>query len=37
MKTELKEISPTQKELKIEIDAAVVKASYGRVSQKYAK
>lgn len=37
MKTELKEISPTQKELKIEIDAAVVKAAYGRVSQKYAQ
>lgn len=37
MKTELKEISPTQRELKIEIDADVVKASYGRVSRKYAQ
>jgi trigger factor len=37
MKTELKEISPTQKELKIEIDAGVVKAAYGRISQKYAQ
>ncbi|QQS32958.1 MAG: trigger factor [Acidobacteriota bacterium] len=37
MKTELKEISPTQRELKIEIDADVVKASYSRVSRKYAQ
>ncbi len=37
MKSELKEVSPTQKELKIEIDAAVVMAAYGRVSQKYTK
>ena len=36
MKTELKEVSPTQKELKIEIDAAR-KGAYGKVSQKYAK
>lgn len=37
MKSELKEISPTQKEIHLEIDAAAVKASYGKVSQKYAK
>jgi trigger factor len=37
MKSELREVSPTQKELKIEIDAATLKESYGRVSQKYAK
>lgn len=37
MKSELKEVSPTQKELKIEIDGAELKEAYGRVSQKYAK
>src|ERR1035437_4345501 len=37
MKSELKEVSPTRKELKIEIDAATVKEAYGKVSQKYAK
>ncbi len=37
MKSELTEVSPTQKELKIEIDAATIKAAYGRVSQKYVK
>ena len=37
MKSEIKEVSPTQKELSIEIDAATLKAAYGRVSQKYAK
>jgi len=37
MKTELKEISPTLRELQIEIDPAVLKDAYGRVSQKYAK
>lgn len=36
MKTELKEISPTQREIHIEIDAASLKAAYGKVSQKYA-
>ncbi|MEP6944914.1 MAG: trigger factor, partial [Acidobacteriota bacterium] len=34
---ELKEVSPTQKELKIEIDAATLKDAYGKVSQRYAK
>ncbi len=37
MKSEIKEVSPTQKELKIEIDAATIMAAYGRVSQKYTK
>ncbi len=37
MKSEIKEVSPTQKELKIEIDAATLKEAYGKVSQKYAK
>lgn len=37
MKSEIKEISPTQKEIHLQIDADVVKAAYGRASQKYAK
>jgi trigger factor len=37
MKSEITEVSPTQKELKIEIDAATLKEAYGKVSQKYAK
>ena len=37
MKSEIKEVSPTQKELSIEIDAATLKAAYARVSQKYSK
>jgi trigger factor len=37
MKTELKEVSPTEREIKIEVDAATLKEAYGRVSQKYAK
>lgn len=37
MKTELKEISPTQREIHIEIDAASLKEAYGKVSQKYAR
>lgn len=37
MKTELKEISPTQKEIHIEIDAASLKTAYADVSQKYAR
>ena len=36
MKTELKEVSPTQRELKIEIPAEDVKAAYNKVSKKYA-
>src|ERR1043165_1514572 len=37
MKSEIKDVSPTQKELKIEIDPALLKDAYARVSQKYAK
>jgi len=37
MKSELKEISPTQREIHIEIDAAALKEAYGKVSQKYAR
>ena len=37
MKSELKEISPTQKEIHLQIDAEALKAAYGKVSQKYAK
>ena len=37
MKSEIKLVSPTEKELKIEIDAATIKAAYAHVSQKYAK
>ncbi len=36
MKSELKEISPSQKEIHLEIDADVVKASYAKISRKYA-
>ena len=36
MKSEIREVSPTQKELTIEIDAAILKESYGRVSKRYA-
>jgi trigger factor len=37
MKTELKEISATQREIHIEIDAASLKDAYGKVSEKYAR
>lgn len=37
MKTELKEISPTQREIHIEIDPVALKEAYGKVSQKYAR
>jgi trigger factor len=37
MKTEITEISPTQKELKIEIEPEAVREVYNKVSQKYAK
>ena len=36
MKSEIKDVSPTQKELTIEIDAGLLKDAYGKVSQKYA-
>ena len=37
MKTEIIEISPTRRELKIEIDAEIIKEVYQKVCQKYAK
>ena len=36
MKTEIVDVSPTRKEIKIEIDAAQVRAEFDRVSQTYA-
>ncbi|HQU92612.1 MAG TPA: trigger factor [Pyrinomonadaceae bacterium] len=36
MNSELKEISPTQRELHIEVDPAVLKEAYGKVSKRYA-
>jgi len=35
MSSELKEISPTQKELHIQVDPAVLKEAYGKVSKRY--
>src|SRR5574339_422691 len=37
MKSEVREISPTQREIHIEIDVESLKTAYGLVSQKYAK
>lgn len=37
MKTELKEVSPTQREIHIEIEPEAIKTVYNKVSQKYAK
>jgi trigger factor len=37
MKTEIKEISPTRKQIDVEIDAAAVRTVYDRVSDNYAK
>ncbi len=37
MKSEIKEISPTTREIHIQVDGAALKDSYGRVSSKYAK
>jgi trigger factor len=37
MKSEIRDISPTQKEIHVQIDADVVKAAFGLVSQKYAR
>src|SRR5437870_2764040 len=37
MKTEIKEISPTRKQIDIEIDAEVVRAAYDLISDRYAK
>ncbi len=37
MKTEIVDVSPTRKELKIAIEAAEVRAEYDRISDRYAK
>src|SRR6187551_3482472 len=37
MKTELKEISPTRKQIDIEIEADAVRAVYDRITDNYAK
>ena len=37
MKTELKDLSPTRKQIDVEIDAAAVRTVYDRVSDNYAK
>src|SRR5918998_2417855 len=37
MKTEISEVSPTRKEIKIEIEAADVRAEFERVTQEYAR
>src|SRR6266550_412399 len=37
MKTEFGDVSPTRKEIKIEIDPAMIKQSYDEVSDRYAK
>src|SRR5258705_893959 len=37
MKTELVDVSPTRKEIKIEIEPEQVRDSYDRVSERYAK
>ena len=37
MKTELVDVSPTRKEIKIEIEAAQIRTAYDRISERYAK
>jgi trigger factor len=37
MKTELTDVSPTRKEIKIEIEPAVVRSTYDRISDEYSK
>lgn len=37
MKTELVDVSPTRKEIRIEIEAAIVRTTYDRISDRYAK
>ena len=37
MKTEFVDVSPTRKEIKIEIDTATVRQAYDRISDRYAK
>lgn len=36
MKSELKQVSPTQREIHIQIDGEILRESYGKVSKKYA-
>lgn len=37
MKTELRDVSPTRKEIKIEIEPAQIRSAYDRISQQYSK
>ena len=37
MKTELVDVSPTRKEIKIEVEPEVVRAAFDRISDRYAK
>ena len=37
MNTELKEVSPTEREIKIEIAPDTVRDAYNKISQRYAK
>jgi trigger factor len=37
MKTELIDVSPTRKEIKIEIEPARIRSAYDRISQQYSK
>src|SRR5919205_2165936 len=37
MKTELKDVSPTRKEITIEIEPAEIRSAYDRISQQYSK
>jgi FKBP-type peptidyl-prolyl cis-trans isomerase (trigger factor) len=37
MKTELVDVSPTRKEIKIEIEPAQIRTAYDRISERYAK
>ncbi len=37
MKTQVKEVSPTLKQINIEIDASAVKKAYDDISDRYAK
>src|SRR5882757_2537144 len=37
MKSEVKDISPTRKQIDIEIEPAIIRAAYDRISDRYAK
>src|SRR5688500_4419857 len=37
MKTELVDVSPTRKEIKIEVESEIVRAAFDRISDRYAK